>query len=627
MELDDQATYEIIVADDASTDSTADQIASLGGVVRLARQEQNLGFLRNCNSAATLARGQHIVFLNNDTIVLSGWLDALLAPFEADESVGFAGSKLLNSDGSLQEAGGVFWSDGSAWNFGRNQDPRMPEFNYLKDVDYCSGASIAMPRRVWNDLGGFDPLFDPAYCEDSDIAFRVRARGMRTVYAPHSALVHHEGRSHGRDVASGVKAYQVTNMQKLFARWRSTLEAENFANGEQVPLARDRSRRKPHILVVDHYVPQWDRDAGSRSTYHYIKLLLESGFHVTLWPDNLHEDRTYTAPLQAMGVEVIYSNFGGGFSEWLRQNGAFYKYAFLNRPHIAEKYVDALDQLPNITKMYYGHDLHFLRLEQQMLVTGFSKKLEHEIAYWKEKERAVCLRCDVIFYPGFEEVKAVEEWVEEDVLVLALPLNIFSDEETQIGRERVTATGADPYSLMFVGGFTHTPNVESIIWFVREVMPLLTAKDSRYRLSIAGTNAPQSVMDLAGGSVEFLGRVSDAELAELYEESGIAVVPLLYGGGVKGKVTEAMVKGVPLAMTSVGAQGITGAEEMAFIGDKPDELAEQIFLMTSDQNERSRRAMAALNFIEKNYSLDAVRTLLGQAIPELLQKDLHATGR
>ena len=91
---------------------------------------------------------------------------------------------------------------------------------------------------------------------------------MKTIYAPHSGVIHHEGKSHGKDTSSGIKAYQVANQEKLLSRWRSTLAAHHFPNAQDVFLARDRSRGRPHILIVDHYIPQWDRDAGSRTMYH-----------------------------------------------------------------------------------------------------------------------------------------------------------------------------------------------------------------------------------------------------------------------------------------------------------------------------------------------------------------------
>ena len=129
---------------------TAAVFGAIGGVVRCLTQEANQGFIGNCNLAAREARGRHIVLLNNDTFVLEGWLDELLLPFERFSGVGLTGSKLLMPDGTLQEAGGIIWHDGSGWNFGRNQDPTLPEFNYVKDVDYLSGASIAAPKAVWD---------------------------------------------------------------------------------------------------------------------------------------------------------------------------------------------------------------------------------------------------------------------------------------------------------------------------------------------------------------------------------------------------------------------------------------------------------------------------------------------
>src|SRR5690606_22291617 len=185
-------TFEILVGDDASTDATAAALAEPIPGVRHVRHERNLGFVRNCNATARHARGRYVLFLNNDTQVLPGWLDELVGTLEDDPQVGLAGSKLVYPDGRLQECGAIVWRDGSAWNFGRLQDPRRPEFCYRRDVDYVSGASIALRRELWQALGGFDELFAPAYAEDADLAFRVRARGLRTVVQPLSQLLHFE---------------------------------------------------------------------------------------------------------------------------------------------------------------------------------------------------------------------------------------------------------------------------------------------------------------------------------------------------------------------------------------------------------------------------------------------------
>src|SRR5438045_4994761 len=144
--------YEIVIGNDRSSDETEAVFSALGGVVRCITHAENYGFIGNCNLSARAASGEYLVLLNNDTIVLDNWLDELLASFGRFRTVGLVGSKLLNADGTLQEAGGIVWRDGSGWNFGRGQDPRRPEFNYVKEVDYASGAAIAVPKPVWDAL-------------------------------------------------------------------------------------------------------------------------------------------------------------------------------------------------------------------------------------------------------------------------------------------------------------------------------------------------------------------------------------------------------------------------------------------------------------------------------------------
>src|SRR5262249_15902471 len=143
--------------------------------LRLEINPAKLGFLRSTNRAAGFARGEYLFFLNNDTFVCEGWLEPLLSVFDHFPDAGVAGSKLIYPDGLLQEAGALIWEDGSAWNYGKFDDPDKPEYNYIREADYISGCAILIPRAFWRSLGGFDELYAPAYCEDSDLCFRVRA--------------------------------------------------------------------------------------------------------------------------------------------------------------------------------------------------------------------------------------------------------------------------------------------------------------------------------------------------------------------------------------------------------------------------------------------------------------------
>ncbi len=612
LELTDRRDFEIIVADDGSSDATGAIVPAIGGNVRYVRQPRNLGFLGNCNAAAAQARGRNLVFLNNDTLVLPGWLDALIDPIETLPAVGLVGSKLINWDGTLQEAGGIFWRDGSAWNFGRNQDVRAPEFNYLKDVDYCSGASIAVPAHIWREVGGFDPIYSPAYCEDSDLAFRLREAGYRTLYSPASEVVHHEGRSHGRDVTSGIKAYQVTNTAKFLDRWRDVLEREHLPNAHDVFRARDRSVSKTHVLVVDHYVPQWDKDAGSRTMFSFLEVLIEAGHAVSFWPDNLHYDLEYAPRLQAMGIEVIYgSRFQGGFERFLAERSDLYDLALLSRPHIAMSCIDAVRKKTSARVAYYGHDIHFRRMMAERQLAGLPAD-DEEVLATKTQEIQVCNLSDVVLYPSAEEASLMAEMTRPGVLVRAVPAYRYLPEDLDRARAEILKRpeARDELHLLFVGGFAHGPNVDAAAWFCDAVMPLLReASPVPVRLSIAGSNPPSEVLALRRKDIEVLGFVSDERLSELYAEADLAVAPLRFGAGVKGKVIEAMARGVPVVTTAFGAQGIDNAADLLFLGTAPEELAQQVILAATPSIARPR-ALAALDYVARHYSTETMRQVL-----------------
>lgn len=217
--------YEVIVVDNASTDNTSSML-SLMNNIRVLRNSENLGFVDACNKGADVARGNYIHFLNNDTIVMDGWLSALLSTFESNRSVGAVGSKLIYPNLKLQEAGSIVWSNARACNYGKFDDPERPEYNYLREVDYCSGASLIVKKDLFNQLGGFDRRFSPAYWEDTDLCFSIRRAGYKVFYQPKSRVVHFEGISAGRFTWFGMKRYQKINTKKFIEKWSKQLEQQ-----------------------------------------------------------------------------------------------------------------------------------------------------------------------------------------------------------------------------------------------------------------------------------------------------------------------------------------------------------------------------------------------------------------
>lgn len=600
--------YEILVGDDASTDETQFIQKNIQNV-RVFVNNPGLGFLLNCNQTASHARGKFIVFLNNDTVVQQGWLQSLLTLIQSDATIGMVGSKLVYPDGLLQEAGGIIWSDASGWNYGRLGMPIQSEYNYVKEVDYISGASILIPTKLWKKIGGFDERFVPAYYEDSDLAMEVRRNGYKVMYQPESVVIHFEGVSHGTDVQSGIKEFQVKNKSKFLAKWSQELTDKHSPNEQELFLARDRSQNKKTILVIDHYVPEFDRDAGSKSIYQCLATFVRMGMNVKFLGDNFVKKEPYTKLLQQMGVEVLYGyEYSSGWRSWIENNGRFFDYVFLNRPHITEKYIDHIRRFTSAKIIYYGHDLHFLR-EQRQYEIEQNKALLKSASEWKEKEKNIFDKADFVLYPSQIEVDLVKQ-INSNIQVYQMPPFCY---ENQTGNDYQDYTNTTE-NLLFVGGFKHPPNEDGMLWFCREIFPLIQKKQKDIRLIIAGSNPTQAILNLQSDDIKVTGFVSDLELKKLYENCRIVIAPLRYGAGIKGKIVEAIYYRKPVITTKIGAEGLAIESGEILTAETPQEFAESVVELYNDFKRCKQVFETSPLFIQKYFSQQNMTSFMQQNI-------------
>lgn len=190
----DYLDFEVIVVDNGSTDGSADFVAAQYPQVRLIRNERNLGFAAGNNVGLRAATGDVLVLLNQDTEVRPGWLAALVEAVQ-DLTVGIAGCKLLYPDGTIQHAGGYLHGDrGATEHYGRHELD-VGQYDIPRDVEFVTGAALALTRETWKCIGPLDEEFAPAYFEDTDWCFRAQAAGRRVVYWPAAVAVHKESAS------------------------------------------------------------------------------------------------------------------------------------------------------------------------------------------------------------------------------------------------------------------------------------------------------------------------------------------------------------------------------------------------------------------------------------------------
>jgi GT2 family glycosyltransferase len=603
-----RAAIEVIVLDDAYPGSEVSSLWEKVDGIRLVRNPENRGFLLTCNAGAKLAKGDYLFFLNNDTELLPGAIDALAELLDANAEAGMAGSKLLYPDGRLQEAGGIIWNDASAWNWGRYQDPARPEFNYRREVDYISGAAIMVRRSVFMELGGFDPEFAPAYCEDSDLAFRIRALGLKVVYEPRSEVVHYEGVSHGTDTTDGVKAYQAANAALLRSRWQDILARDHYANGQSVLRARDRARHRTVILVVDHYVPEPDCDAGSRTIMGLLEGLLAANWVVKFWPQNRQYSSVYTSALEAMGIEVLDGRWPGDIAAWLDQNGDMLDHVLVSRPSVATDLLAPIMSRTSARLSFYGHDLHFARIGREAEVTG-NDAIRSDAAEMELLERRLWRLFDTVIYPSEEEA-AIVRAMEPQTNACAIVPYCFDQ-----FRQRERAIGS--HTILFVAGFAHLPNVDAAQFLVQEVLPLIHAELPDARVVLAGSHPSAAVRSLAGPGVEVTGWISDAQMARYYRDARVAAVPLRFGAGVKRKVVEALSEGLPLVTTPTGAQGLPGLDQIIPVHRSATDLARELLRLLRDDAAWMAQSRAQVQFAESKFSRAAMQTSLLRALGHL----------
>ncbi len=611
----DYPRYEVIVLDNASTDITPAMLEAYSSRIKFIHSPANLGFVGGNNFAARSAEGDFLVFLNNDTEVQPGWLTEAYNCFLRNPKAGAVGSMLIYPNGTLQEAGGVIFRDGSGWNYGRGQLPNSSRFQFVREVDYCSGAALTIKADLFRRLGGFDERFAPAYYEDTDLCFAVRKLGYKVLYCPSSKVIHHEGITSGTDLSSGFKKFQVMNAPKFKEKWKKEL-ALQYPCDERLRYQFCSRHRGKRILIIDDLPPLPDRAAGSLRMYHTVKQMLALGYQVTY----VHltglalggSADVHLAELRSAGVELVWFEY----ERWwdLRDTPSVQPVverliASLELPlrkvdlvyicfwHIARYFMGLIRKAdPSVPILVDSMDVHFLReLRRAELLKD--PKIKEAALQIKKQELAVYAQAD-----------AVTTVTEADRAILqkelpAKPIFIMTDVHDPRPLQNPFERRKD---FLFVGNFNHNPNEDAVVFFVQRVFPLIKKHLPEAHFWIVGNNPTQKVKRLSSSEVTVTGWVP--ETRPFLEQCRVAVVPLRYGAGNKGKVGEALAHGLPIVTTSIGAEGMNIVDgEHAFVADDPGEFARRAVELHTNGNLWRKFSSAGQELVARQYSSALMR--------------------
>ena len=568
--------------------------------VRYIRREKNRGFGATCNLGAAEARGKFLVFLNNDTTVCDGWMDALLETFEQWPRAGIVGSKLVYLDGTLQECGGLVFQDGSAANYGRGGDPQDPRYCFGRETDYVSGAAMMIRADLFHQIGGFDARYEPAYYEDTDLAFHVRERGLQVVIQPHAVVRHHEGGTAGRDTSKGIKRYQVVNHKKFMERWQDAL-----ATYPPPPTGVPRPRKTgPRVLIVDWIVPRTDRDSGSVRMSGILHALRRLECHVTLVPRELRTQDGDELPLEKIGVEIMRSPHIQSVDGYLREEGGTFDYVIVSRRETAMMHMDSVYRNCTNAKLVYDTcDLHFVREERES-VLGRSDFNRSEIDKMKALELEFISRSDIALVVSTYEQETLHRIIpEQDVRILS---NIVEPRPTQ-------RPFADRSGILFIGYFMHPPNIDGVLWFAREVLPELARLGLEPSFHVVGSNPPPEVLELESEQIKIHGYVPDVE--PLFDSCRLSVAPLRYGAGVKGKINQSMALGVPCVTTSIGGEGMHMEDGVnGMVADEAFHFASAIEVAYQSEERWSQLREGGFQTTQKYFSPEVAQAVLAELV-------------
>ncbi len=593
--------YEVVIVNNCSIDETGRLLERVDGAI-IINNRVNLGFGEACVQGAEQARGEYLCFLNNDALLQAHSLSAALDNFREDSKVGAVGGKILLANGTLQEAGSILWSDGSALGYGRGEDPNLPQYEFRRPVDYCSGAFLFTPLDLFRRLGGFNRSFSPAYYEDADYCMQVWNSGLRVIYEPRAVIRHYESASSGGNEAA--RPAMAANQHKFRERWKGQLPKHLPNSPVNVLSARvSSSSGGLKILYIDDRIPHRYLGAGFPRSVEILSSLVKQGHHVTC--------SSFTLPFQEneysdipRDVELLdgFRNRDRLFREYVPHSDI----VWVSRPHNMKAFLQErnMGMRSGRARLIYDAEAIFAERDWLQGKTLDRQLPENALAASLSEETSLAKSADAVVVVTQKDGATLARAGVKKVYVVGHYLD-----------PRPSPAGfADRRAFLFVGAMhgNDNPNADSMRYFCEAIWPAIHSFTGS-NLIIAGYGTREALADLRVDGVHILGLQND--LSGLYNEARVFIVPTRYAAGIPLKAYEAAAFGVPLVVSGlIGKQLGWEHGKHCLIADDPTSFAEDCCRAYEEQELWERLRSNGLERVKSELNEEIFRQGISETI-------------
>lgn len=517
---------------------------------------------------AYLSRAATLVFVSDRIAIQPQALKALHGTLRRSPRTAAVAARVLRPDGLQRERSVLLNSNGRFEIRGAGSDPWQPEDAFLRRADFAQGDLVAVRRSHFLRLGGFSDGWTTPEFMIADFTLRLQAHRLSTYYQPQAyALDLAETEPPQSPFASPITATE--DYATFRRRWAS---ATLWESHKSLSSAASSSLKPKRALVIDYDFPAPDRDSGSFRMVNLLQLMQELGFEITLATMSLEPRPGYVSDLQKAGIRCLYRPYVRSLQGHLQEQGRGYQLVMLCRMETANALMSLVRECcPMAAIVFDTVDLHFLRLEREALL-GRARRMQAVAERAKRTELAIVAKADHTF---------VVSEPERNLLAQLMPGAKLS----LVSNIHHIAPGRTPYSermdLLFVGGFSHPPNLDAVVYFAEQIFPRLPTKDRPIKCLVVGADPPRRIRDLHTERLQILGH--QPSLDPFLRKCRISIAPLRFGAGVKGKIHQSLAYGLPVVATSIAAEGMHLQDgESVLIADQPDAFAKAILRLYND---------------------------------------------